>query len=113
KDKLKGLVKSLTVTRVSRGYDERNDRVYEKPAQLVEQSKYDLDGNRVERGGYLDGKLIATQTYAYDDEGFMIRRIIHNEYGTGKGAAREYEITRAESMSEKFSNRMFSGTFED
>jgi len=113
KDRLKGLVKSLTVTRVSRGYDERNDRVYEKPAQLIEQSKYDLDGNRVERRGYLDGNLTATQTYSYDDEGFMIRRVIHNEYGTRKGTAREYEMTRADSMSEKFSNRMFSGTFEN
>lgn len=108
KDKLKGLVQSVSVTQVSHGYDERNDRVYEKPAQPVEQSKYDLDGNKIERWFYLDGVLFGWQIYIYDEEGFKTRMINHSKDGSKK----EYELTRAESMSEKLEKRMFSGVEE-
>ena len=36
KDKLRGLARSVSVTQVSHGYDERSDRYYEKPAEATE-----------------------------------------------------------------------------
>lgn len=72
---------------------------------MIEQSKNDVDGNKVERWFYLDGALFGWQVYIYDEEGFKTRMINHSKDGSKK----EYELTRAESMSEKYEKRMFSG----
>lgn len=108
KEKLKGLVRNLSVTRASYDYDQRSDKYFEKPAELAEQSKYDLDGNKIELWQYLDGKLMIKHFYTYDEQGFKTRHILEFKDGSRK----EYEITLAQSMTEKLDERMYSGTSE-
>lgn len=108
KDKLKDLVRSVTVKEAAYGYDERSDRFYQRPAQLAEQSKYDVDGNKVELSFFDSGELLATMIHTFDEEGFVTHWVQIN----GNGAQKESDVSREESMSDKLEKRMFSGTEE-
>lgn len=108
KEKLRGLVRSATVTQASFGYDQRSDKYFEKPEETVGKSVYDLDGNEVEKWFYLNGKLFIRHIYTYDENGFKTRHV--EEYASG--TRKEYEVTLAESMSEKLNEKMFSGSSE-
>lgn len=105
KDRLKGLVKSVVVTKASFDYDERSGKYFEKAAEMIEKSVYDLDGNKVEVEALFLNKKLIKHIYIYDENGFKTRHIYEFD-----GTRREYEVTLAESMTEKLNERMFSGT---
>jgi hypothetical protein len=108
KDKLKGLVRSVTVVHAYFDIDPRSGKYFEKPTQMEMKSVYDLDGNKVELWNYLSGKFYVKYIYTYDGNGFKTRQV--EEYGIG--TRKEYEFTLAESMSEKLDKKMFSGSSE-
>jgi hypothetical protein len=108
KDKLKGLVQSVTLTRSSFGYNQRAGRYVEEPTETIEKSVYDVDGNKVEFHFYLDGKFLMRHIYSYDGNGFKTRLIEESASGT----RREYEVTLNESMLEKIRDKQFSGSSE-
>jgi S1-C subfamily serine protease len=104
-DKLEGVVQSVSEKEAGYRYDERSDKYYEKPAELKDQTKYDLDGNLVEYSSYYKGSLSFRNFWTYDEQGFKTREFV--------GTPEQHDLTRAESVQQKLETRHFSIISED
>ena len=106
KDKLKGLVQSVSEKEASYEYDEQRKKYYEKPSGFELQWKYDLDGNNVEftahGGKSADGHIVNV----YDDQGFLT----YTKQQYPDGTKHEFAVSLDKSMSERIDNRRFSVT---
>jgi hypothetical protein len=102
KDKLEGSVQSVSEKTASYGYDERSREYYEKPANLTAQSRYDLDGNKIEHSYGWDGKT-SRYSYTYDEQGVMTS---YRQNG------KQHDLTTQEGFERKLNSRKFSSTEE-
>ena len=96
-DKLEGFVKS--VSNKTAFYDQRN---HESLAELESESKYDLEGNKVEYRSYSEGKLLFENFWTYDKQGFIVKYVDKSH-----GSRKERDLPPENSILMKLGSRTF------